>query len=119
MFGIESSFVEENPDKVRLYQSGDAIDYTTEVKLFANDKAGYGLAQWTYPTRKQNLLTFHKKKGVSIGDLETQLEFLVQELKSNFSSLWKLLKTSNSLEEAAVAVLTKFERPANQDESVQ
>ena len=36
---------------------------------FVNDSAGYGLAQWTYYSRKQNMLTFHTKKGKSIGDL--------------------------------------------------
>ena len=25
---------------------------------FANDRAGFGLAQWTYPSRKQALLSF-------------------------------------------------------------
>ena len=47
LFGIESNFVEENPDKVRLYVSDDEVDFNTEVKLFANDKAGSaGRAVW-------------------------------------------------------------------------
>ena len=37
---------------------------------FVHDSAGYGLAQWTYWSRKQNLLNFAKSKGKSIGDLE-------------------------------------------------
>ena len=87
---------------------------------FANDKAGYGLAQWTYPTRKQNMLTFHKKKGKSIGDLETQLEFLMQELSNSYkTSVLDVLINAKSVLEASNAVLLKFERPADQSVTVQ
>jgi hypothetical protein len=43
---------------------------------FVKDKAGYGLAQWTFWSRKQALLDFAKSKGKSIGDLQMQLDFL-------------------------------------------
>jgi hypothetical protein len=43
---------------------------------FMKDKAGYGLAQWTFWSRKQALLDFAKSKGKSIGDLQMQLDFL-------------------------------------------
>jgi hypothetical protein len=43
---------------------------------FMKDKAGYGLAQWTFWSRKQALLDFAKRKGKSIGDLQMQLDFL-------------------------------------------
>ena len=87
---------------------------------FVNDSAGYGLAQWTYYSRKQNMLTFHTKKGKSIGDLNTQLEFLVHELTTSYkSSVWEVLKTAKSILEASNAVLLKFERPADQSTAVQ
>ena len=35
---------------------------------FANDSAGYGLAQWTFWSLKQELLTYVKNKNASIGD---------------------------------------------------
>ena len=47
---------------------------------FVKDSAGYGLAQWTYHTRKAALLEYAKAAGKSIGDLETQLGFLMKEL---------------------------------------
>lgn len=48
LFPIESDFVEKNPDKVRDYDGVDSdIDFSAEVKLFANDKAGKkGRAKW-------------------------------------------------------------------------
>ena len=100
-------------------------EYTAAVdqKLytnFVNDSAGYGLAQWTYYSRKQNMLTFHTKKGKSIGDLNTQLEFLVHELTTSYkNSVWEVLKSAKSILEASNAVLLKFERPADQSTSVQ
>lgn len=84
---------------------------------FVRDSAGYGLAQWTYWSRKQGLLDFAKSRGTSIADLETQLGFLAKEL-SGYSSLLSLLKSANSVKEASDAVLTQFERPADQSSSV-
>ena len=45
LFGIESSFVEENPDRVYPYSA--KFDSEKFIKLFANDKAGKaGRATW-------------------------------------------------------------------------
>ena len=80
---------------------------------------GYGLAQWTSPGRKARLYDFVKSCKASIGDLNTQLWFLVKELKSSYQSVWETLTTTNSIREASDAVLLKFEMPANRGESVQ
>lgn len=85
---------------------------------FAKDSAGYGLAQWTYHTRKAALLAFAKAAGKSVGDLETQLAFLVHELGSSFPAVLSTLKTAKTIEAASNAVLLKFERPANQGDAV-
>ena len=91
-------------------QKVDNGTYTNFVK----DKAGYGLAQWTYWSRKQNLLNYAKAKGKSIGDLEMQLEFLCKELKEQYTnSVYNVLKTATSLQQASDAVLMNFERPLN------
>lgn len=82
-------------------------------KNFGDDRAGYGLAQWTYPTRKAALLAYAKSCGKSIGDLEMQLEFLLKELTS-YGLLSKLKATSTVLE-ASNIVLLEFEKPANKD----
>lgn len=43
---------------------------------FVKDSAGYGLAQWTYWSRKQALHEYAKASGKSIGDLDIQLAFI-------------------------------------------
>lgn len=47
LFPIDSDFVEKNPDKVRIYIDSENIDFSKEIKLFTNDKAGKaGRATW-------------------------------------------------------------------------
>ena len=74
---------------------------------------GYGLAQWTTASRKSGLWTLAKHKGVSIADLDMQLDYLMQELEEKFPSVLEALKTTNSIQEASDIVLVKFESPAN------
>lgn len=85
---------------------------------FVKDSAGYGLAQWTYWSRKENMLTFARAAGKSIGDLEMQLDFLCKELKESYPTVYSKLKTAASVREASDIVLTQFERPADQSEAV-
>ena len=98
-------------------------DYTQAVDSgsynnFVNDSAGYGLAQWTYYSRKQALIDFAREKGTSIGDLQTQMEFLWKELSESYTGVLNALKNAASVREASDVVLKNFERPANQSESV-
>lgn len=100
---------------VSYTQAVDNGSYTNFVK----DSAGYGLAQWTYWSRKQNLLNYAKGLGRSVGDLNTQLAFLCKELSESYSGVLNTLKSAKTVRAASDVVLTKFERPANQGESVQ
>ena len=86
---------------------------------FVKDGVGYGLAQWTYYTRKQALLNYAKSKNKSIGDLTMQLEFLCKELNGGFKSVLNDLKGATSVLEASNSVLFKFEAPADQSEAMQ
>lgn len=85
---------------------------------FARDGAGYGLAQWTYHTRKAALLEYAKAAGKSIGDLETQLGFLMKELTEDYKATLSVLKSAQTVIAASNAVLTQFERPADQSNTV-
>lgn len=93
-------------------QAVDAGSYTN----FTSDRYGYGLAQWTDPSRKANLLTFARNRGTSIGDLDMQLDFLAREL--NGGSVMAALQGAASVKEASDTVLTRFENPADQSDSV-
>lgn len=84
---------------------------------FVRDSAGYGLAQWTYWSRKQNLLNFAKKQSKSIGNEDMQIDFLISELKG-YKKVFSAIKNAKSVREASDVVLTQYERPANQSEAV-
>jgi len=86
---------------------------------FVGDSAGYGLAQWTYSTRKAGLLSYAQGKGKSVGDLEMQLEYLMKEMQEGYASVLTTLKNAATVLAASNAVLTKYERPADQSTSVQ
>lgn len=79
---------------------------------------GYGLAQWTSAGRKAGLYDLAKSKGVSIGDLEVQLEFLIKELSMSYKGVLSVLKTAAGVKAASDKVLTEFERPDDQSEAV-
>lgn len=84
---------------------------------FVYDRAGYGLAQWTSWDRKSNLLNYAHSKNSSIGDMQIQLEYLVQELSEDYTYVYKKLKNASSVKDASDCFLTKFERPRDQSNS--
>lgn len=111
----------QNSSEKKLGLTDEA--YTAAVdsgnyKNFVHDSAGYGLAQWTYWSRKEAMLAFHQAKGASIGDALTQAEFLYKELSEGYKSVLSVLKTAASIREASDAVLLQFERPADQSDAV-
>lgn len=85
---------------------------------FVRDSAGYGLVQWTYWSRKQGLLDYAKSVQKSIGDLTMQLEYLWKELQG-YTKVMATLKRAKSVLEASNAILTGYEKPANQGAAVQ
>lgn len=96
----------------------DAVDHGIYTN-FVKDSAGYGIAQWTFWSRKQALFSFAKSREKSIGDLNMQLDFLMKELREGYIGVLNTLCNATSVLEASNEVLFRFERPANQDESVQ
>ena len=94
------------------------LSYTAGVDTgsynnFVHDGAGYGLAQWTYYSRKEALLKHTKAvHGVSIGSFKNQADFLVIELQQNFKKMVSKLNAATSIKEASDIVLREFERPA-------
>jgi hypothetical protein len=73
---------------------------------------GYGLAQWTLASRKENLLNTARKRGVSVSDEAMQVDFAIWELSNQFPTVWKLLTGSHDLYECARIVCIQYERPA-------
>lgn len=86
---------------------------------FYNDKAGYGLAQWTYWSRKKAMYEYIVERlKKSIGNTEAQVDFLLYELSISYSGLVTKLKNCKTVKEASDLILTQFEKPADQSDSV-
>ncbi|MBR3688911.1 MAG: SH3 domain-containing protein [Lentisphaeria bacterium] len=105
----------------RLLGMTDA-EYTEAVdsgaydeERFCTDSAGYGLAQWSYSSRKRGLYRAAKEHGTSVGDLDTQIAYIWQELaQREYRSVLNTLLNAKSVREASDAVMLGYEKPADQ-----
>lgn len=87
---------------------------------FVHDSIGYGLAQWTYYTRKQNLYDKYKSGSYSsIGDIRLGCDMLWSELQGSFSGVLSSLQNATSVKQASDAFLHDFEKPLDQSEDVE
>lgn len=84
---------------------------------FCTDRGGYGLCQWTSAGRKTGLLNFAKSRGVSIGNEDMQIEWLLHELRTSYKGVLSALKGAKSVKEASDVFMCNFERPANQSDA--
>ena len=99
----------------------DAVDNGSYDRLsFINDSAGYGLAQWTYSSRKQGLYDQYKAGNYdSIGSIKLACDYLLYELQKDYYGVMSVLISATSIRQASDKVLHDFENPADQSESVE
>lgn len=93
-----------------------AVDQGTYTN-FVRDMAGYGLAQWTFWSRKEALLQLAKSRGRSIADLYVQLDHLCNELQE--FGLTSKLNACNTVRDASNIMLFEFEKPYDTGTQVQ
>ena len=86
-----------------------------DLYKFTSGFYGFGLAQWTYPTRCQNLYNFCNQVGEpkrSVADLDAQLDFCILEMQTEYASMWKQLLNCTDIIKATELVVKEYERPA-------
>lgn len=97
-----------------------AVDNGTYTKdQFIYDEAGYGLAQWTYWSRKQGMYEMKQSMGVSIGSVELACAYLLYELKNTYTSVYNALINATDIRTPSDVVLHDFENPEVQDTDVE
>lgn len=74
---------------------------------------GFGLAQWTFHTRKAALWDHWKASGKPLDDPIMQTQFAIAELKKDYRNLWDLLCTNNDLYTCTKEICVVYERPAH------
>lgn len=112
---LQNSFEKKLKKTDRTYTKG-VDDGSIDRMTFAKDSAGYGLAQWTYWSRKLQLYDYLKNRQLSIGDLAGQLEFIFYEMKNSYGGLWNALQGVSDVREATALVMRQYEKPADQTE---
>ena len=121
-----------NPDRVQgdIPYSNYSKEYTaavdngtiSEYDFVHNgpNGGGYGLAQWTFPTRKQALYNLYITGAYSsIGSMELACDYLWRELQNSYAGVLSVLKNAKSVREASDKVLHDFESPADQSVAVE
>lgn len=87
-------------------------------KKFINDGFGYGLIQWTYFSRKEALYNKTVAKGISIGNMDAQLAFMISEMKG-YTKFMDAIKSAGNTEtdayNVAYAMCTIYEQPADME----
>ena len=81
-----------------------------------NVNQGFGIAQWTDAARQNRLVSFARERNSDVTDLETQVDFMVEELK-NYKGLYRRLQKGTEKgkaiepESLAAEFETSFLRP--------
>lgn len=104
-----------------------SINYTNNVDSgaisrdeFIHDAQGYGLAQWTYYTRKDALYDMYINGSyTSIGDVRLAVDYLIYELSTDYAYIMPTLRNATSIREASDIVLHEFENPQHQEPEVE
>lgn len=104
-----------------------SINYTNNVDSgaisrdeFIHDAQGYGLAQWTYYTRKDALYDMYINGSYSsIGDVRLAVDYLIYELSTDYAYIMPTLRNATSIREASDIVLHEFENPQHQEPEVE
>lgn len=86
---------------------------------FREDRLGYGLFQFTLPSRKEKYLAYFKGQGVSIGDAKTQFQFMAREMREDYPYVWSILTHTASPYEAGAVMCRQYERPQDVEASAE
>ena len=82
--------------------------------LVDNGSFGYGIAQWTYPSRARGLVDYAESIGKRSGDLESQLGWFWEECGSGYPGVLAMMSEDDP-EVAAVAFHDAYEGSADVD----
>lgn len=91
------------PDDFRAWDNGG--------KTF---KGGFGIAQWTYKTRVENLQKYADNNNKKVTSLEVQVGFLIKELSGNKNQKPEGLNAMD-LQHATWEIYKNYERPASSE----
>ena len=101
------------------YDGIDQDDYPPE--LIDNGQCGYGLAQWTYPSRSWGLVNLAKALGKHSGDMDVQVKYLFEGYgeSEEFGPYLDSFKARDDIESATRYFHEVFEMSNDDEERIQ
>ena len=118
----ESGFMPNNAQNTYNSSSGLSDEQITSMidsgeiskDSFVNTAYGYGLAQWTFWSRKEAMYNYMKGKGLSIADLGGQIGFADTEMKqlNCYGDLTNNNKTRNDIYHLTEVYHDEYEKSA-------
>ena len=84
---------------------------------YTSSNLGFGLAQWTWPSRKEGLYDyiFSTTGGTTLNDEYRQTEYILQEISSgSYPTVYTTLTTSHNIDACADVCLEDYESPSEQ-----
>lgn len=109
----------DNVDNHRISEWAFVHRGTSSTGGVAGGQGGFGLCQWTYYTRKQNMYNEWENSGVSIGDINFQIDFIDWELNNTHTGTLTALQNATDLDDATNYVLFNYEGPKDKSTDVQ
>ena len=79
---------------------GSTKDEFCKHKIGKYQVWGYGLIQWVDPTECGKLYDYAQACGTSIGDAQTQVAFIFDNVKNNFPDVWQKLFEADTAADA-------------------
>ena len=70
-----------------------------------------GLAQW-HPARQKGLVALAQNRGTAVTDLETQANYVAEELTKKYPGVWRRIKGSNSISDVTLIIMDDYETPS-------
>jgi hypothetical protein len=98
---------------VMNFQDESGLNTGIQEQAPTSGRGGFGLAQWTGP-RRVALEHYARATGRSVDDPEMQLDFFMDENAGPEAAAWKQVMASPTAQDAAVAFVRHWERPASQ-----
>jgi len=98
---------------VMNFQDESGLDTGIQEGAPTSGRGGFGLAQWTGP-RRVKLEQFADIVGKPVDDLNLQLDYFMAENAGPEAGAWKAVLSQPTANDAAVAFVNRWERPAAQ-----
>lgn len=89
---------------------GSQGSQSTETPGTLNPGGAYGIASWNGP-RQAVLAAFAQKKGLNVGDLNTQLAFVLTEMANSYHASWAAITSTQTYTQIIPIIVAEYENP--------